>query len=110
MKSDKVYLQDILDAISDIERFVRGVSSTEFMRSKEKQYAVIRALEIMGEATKQVSKDLRVKHPEVPWKDIAGMRDKLIRAYFGVKTELVWETVRQKLPQLKKNINTLLKE
>lgn len=110
MKSDKVYLQDILDAISDIERFVRGVSSTEFMRSKEKQYAVIRALEIMGEATKQVSKDLRVKHPEVPWKDIAGMRDKLIHAYFGVKTELVWETVRQKLPQLKKNINTLLKE
>lgn len=78
MKKDKAYLQHILDAISDIERFMENVTQEEFYRNKEKQYAVLRALEIIGEATKNLSEELRTKYPEIPWRDIAGMRNKLI--------------------------------
>ena len=110
MRKDKAYLQHILEAISDIEEFIENISKEEFHRDKEKQYAVLRALEIIEEATKNLSKDLRAKYPEIPWKDIAGMRDKLIHEYFGVKLELVWETVKDKLPKLKKQISKILDE
>lgn len=106
MKKDKAYLKDILDAISDIEAFIGNINEAEFYKNKEKKYAVVRALEIIGEAAKNLSKELRAKHKEVPWKDIAGMRDKLIHLYFGIKWELVWETVKNKIPELK---NQLLK-
>ncbi len=101
MKKDNAYLKDILDAISDIEVFVTNVDDAEFYRNKEKKYAVVRALEVIGEAAKNLSKELRAKHKEIPWKDIAGMRDKLIHGYFGIKWELVWETVKNKIPELK---------
>jgi uncharacterized protein with HEPN domain len=110
MRKDKAYLQDILDAIGDIEKFLEKVSEEEFYHNKEKQYAVVRALEVIGEATKNLSKEIRAKYRAVPWKDIAGMRDKLIHMYFGVKVELVWETVRNKLPDLKGQIEYILKE
>jgi len=106
MKKDKAYLKDILDAISDIEVFIGNINEAEFHKNKEKKYAVIRALEIIGEAAKNLSKELRAKHKEIPWKEIAGMRDKLIHWYFGIKWELVWETVKNKIPELK---NQLLK-
>jgi len=106
MKKDKAYLKDILDAISDIEVFITNVNEAEFYKNKEKKYAVVRALEIIGEAAKNLSKELRSKHKEIPWKEIAGMRDKLIHWYFGIKWELVWETVKNKIPELK---NQLLK-
>jgi len=108
MKKDKAYLQHILDAISDIEKFIENVTQYEFSKNKEKQYAVLRALEIVGEATKNLSKELRAKYREIPWRDIAGMRNKLIHEYFGVKLELVWETVKDRLPQLKKQIRKIL--
>ncbi len=79
------------------------------MKNKEKQYAVLRALEIIGEATKNLSERLKEEHPEIPWKDVAGMRNKLIHQYFGVKMELVWETVRSKLPELERQIVKMLK-
>ena len=106
MKKDKAYLKDILDAISDIEVFIANINEAEFYKNKEKKYAVVRALEIIGEAAKNLSKELREKHKEIPWKEIAGMRDKLIHSYFGIKWELVWETVKNKIPELK---NQLLK-
>ena len=106
MKKDKAYLKDILDAISDIQVFIRNINEAEFYKNKEKRYAVVRALEIIGEAAKNLSKELRAKHKEIPWKEIAGMRDKLIHGYFGIKWELVWETVKNKIPELK---NQLLK-
>jgi len=106
MKKDKAYLKDILDAISDIEVFIASINETEFYKNKEKKYAVVRALEIIGEAAKNLSKELRAKHKEIPWKEIVGMRDKLIHWYFGIKWELVWETVQNKIPELK---NKLLK-
>jgi len=101
MKKDKAYLKDMLDAISDIEAFVANIDEPEFHTNKEKKYAVVRALEIIGEAAKNLSKELRAKHKEIPWKEIAGMRDKLIHGYFGIKWELVWETVKNKIPELK---------
>jgi uncharacterized protein with HEPN domain len=110
MKKDKAYLQHILDAISDIEKFLENVTQKGFFKNKEKQYAVLRALEIIGEATKNLSRELRAKHPEIPWRDVAGMRNKLIHAYFGVKLELVWETVKDRLPELKKQICNILEE
>ena len=106
MKKDKAYLIDMLDAISDIEVFIANVNEAEFYKNKEKKYAVVRALEIIGEAAKNLSKELRAKHKEIPWKEIVGMRDKLIHWYFGIKWELVWETVKNKIPELK---NQLLK-
>ena len=113
MKKDKVYLRHILVAISDIEDFMRGVSKDDFFENREKQYAILRALEIIGEATKNLSDELKTKNPSVDWKNIAGMRDKLIHAYFGVNLPLVWETVKKDLPQLKlqaqkmlENVNT----
>ena len=109
MKKDKVYLTHILDAISDVEKFMQEVSEEEFFVNKEKQYAVLRGLEIIGEASKNLSNELKEKSSNVDWKDIAGMRDKLIHAYFGVNLPLVWETVKMDLPQLKKQVLLLLK-
>ena len=106
MKKDKAYLKDMLDAISDIEVFIGNINEAEFYKNKEKKYAVVRALEIIGEAAKNLSKELRAKHKGIPWKEIAGMRDKLIHWYFGIKWELVWETVKNRIPELK---NQLLK-
>ena len=104
MKKDKAYLKDILEAISDIDVFIAKINEAEFYKNKEKKYAVVRALEIIGEAAKNLSKELRTKHKEIPWKEIAGMRDKLIHWYFGIKWELVWETVKNKIPELKKQL------
>jgi uncharacterized protein with HEPN domain len=108
MKKDKAYLKHILDAITDIEKFVEGITQEEFYKNKEKQYAVLRALEIVGEATRNLSKELKATYREIPWRDIAGMRNKLIHEYFGVKLELVWETVKDKLPELKIQIRNIL--
>jgi uncharacterized protein with HEPN domain len=110
MKKDKEYLQDIVDAISDIEKFIEGTTEKEFCRNKEKQYAVVRALEIIGEATKNLSRDLRTKHGKIPWRDIAGMRDKLIHMYFGVKLDLIWITIKDKLPELKGRLCSIMRE
>jgi uncharacterized protein with HEPN domain len=108
MKKDRVYLRHILDAISDIENFMRGVSQDDFFENREKQYATLRALEIIGEATKNLSDELKTENPSVDWKNIAGMRDKLIHAYFGVNLPLVWETVKKDLPQLKLQAQKML--
>ena len=110
MKRDKVYLKHILDAISNIEKFMEGVSKEAFFSNVEKQYAVLRGLEIIGEATKNLSDKLKTKYPQVPWKETAGMRDKLIHQYFGVDLELVWETIRTDLPELKNQIVRILRE
>jgi len=110
MKKDKAYLKHVSDAIYDIEKFTEGVTKEGFYRSKEKQYAVLRALEIIGEATKNLSKELRARHQEVPWRDVSGMRDKLIHEYFGINLELVWETVKNRLPEFKKQVLKILDE
>ncbi len=108
MRKNEVYLAHILQAISDIEKFTQEVSENEFYGNREKQYAVLRALEIIGEATKNLSKEIKSKCPETDWRNIAGMRDKLINVYFGINLPLVWEVVKEDLPQLKKQAQKLL--
>jgi uncharacterized protein with HEPN domain len=107
---DAVYLQHIRDAIVQIEEYVAGLNQDTFIASAITRDAVIRQLEIVGEATKRVSAGLRAKHAEVPWPTIAGMRNKLIHDYFGVDLEAVWVTTQADLPALKRQIQSILTE
>ena len=108
MTKDKAYLNHILDAISAIERFSQGLSKEEFFENQEKQFAVLRALEVIGEATKNLSSELKNKYAEMSWRKIAGMRDKLIHAYFIVDLPLVWDTITIDLPRLTALIEKML--
>jgi len=93
-----VYLDDIIDAAGKAVRFVEGLSFSDFESDERTLYAVVRALEILGEAAKNVPQATRGRAPQIPWQDMAGMRDKLIHAYHGVDLRVVWRTVRDDLP------------
>ena len=105
-----LYIDDILESIKNIESFTKMVSKDNFMTNKEKQYAVVRAIEIIGEATKNISESFKQKYPEIKWKRVAGMRDVLIHAYFEVKLDKVWNVIKDDLPKLKKQIEEILKK
>lgn len=107
MKDDRVSLAHIRDAIARIESYTQGGREAFFADTKT-QDAVIRNLEVIGEAVKNLSADLRVTHPEMPWTRIAGMRDVLIHDYFGVRLETVWNAVEHRLPELKRCVEALL--
>ena len=107
MKDDQVYLSHILDAITRIESYtLKG--KEYFFRESMVQDAVIRNLEVIGEAVKSLSADLRARHPDIPWTRIVGMRDVLIHQYFGVRLQTVWNAVENRLPELKQHIKSLL--
>ena len=108
MEKNLVYLKHIWDAVLNIEKFTKGFDYKKFSTNKLVQNGVIRELEIIGEATKRLSADFKRSYKDVPWKDIAGMRDKLIHDYFGTDIRVVWQTVKQDLPELKKEIKDLL--
>ena len=110
MRDPKVYLKDILEAIEAIERFVQGMDFETFINDDLISSAVIRKLEIIGEASKNVSEAIKQVNPIVPWKKMAGMRDKLIHFYFGIKYKLVWQTIKKDIPQIKPLILNILKE
>ena len=96
--------------MEDAEEFISNWTFEEFCEDRKTQLAVIKALEIIGEATKSIPNEVREKYPSVPWKDFAGTRDKLTHAYFGVNLEVVWLSVKEGIPEAKPDIKRMLDE
>lgn len=110
MKSDLPYLKHILDAISKIEEYVKGTKRENFLSDTKTQDAIVRELEVIGEATKRLSSETRVRYSEIPWARVAGARDRLIHAYFDVDLDEVWKTVKRDIPRLKNTVKKAIAE
>jgi len=109
-RTDKEFLLDIQEAIRRIELYIKGLNYQDFLQKIETQDAVVRNLEIIGEAVKNISSNLKGKYRDIQWREIAGMRDKIIHFYFGVNWDIVWQTVKDKLPQLKEKVENIFRE
>lgn len=111
MKPDRnyrIYLEDMLSATDKALSFVQGLDADSFAQKEETMFAVIRALEIVGEAAKHIPSTIRKKYPQVPWQKIAGTRDKLIHAYFDIHSDRLWVTVKNDLPPLRRALLEIL--
>lgn len=105
-----LFLNDILENIEKIEMFTTNISLADFLQDEKTSYATIRALEIIGEAVKQIPISIREQYAELPWREIARMRDKLIHHYFGVDLDVVWATVNNDIKPLKSSIIKIISE
>ena len=101
---------DIMASIQEVEEFVEGMSIEEFVKDRKTINAVIRSLEVMGEAVKKLPSEIREQYPDIPWKHIAGMRDKLIHEYHGVDLEIVWTVIKEEIPLLKPQFDRIWQE
>jgi uncharacterized protein with HEPN domain len=107
-KDDTVYLHHILDAIELIEEYTQGMSENEFLSNSMAHDAVVRQIEIIGEAARNISDEFRISHPDLPWGKMIGIRNKIIHEYFNVNLSVVWDTVQDDLPALQKIIKSIL--
>lgn len=104
------YIQDILESIEAIEEYVQFTTEEQFYRNRQVQDAVLRRLEIIGEAVKNLDEDFKNRYPEIPWKKIAGLRDVLIHEYFGVSLKRIWRVIKIDLVDLKFKISKIWEE
>lgn len=107
MKDDFLYISHILEAISDIKQFTAGMDKNQFLGNKLVKHAIIRNIEIIGEASKQLSKEFMDMQKGIPWKDMIKMRDKAIHFYFGINYDIVWEVIERDIPELEKKLKAL---
>lgn len=103
-KDALIFLEHILESIKDIESFSRDVSKEELSKNREKLNAIVRSIEIIGEAAKNIPGSFKKEHPQVAWKEIVGARDVLIHHYFGIDLNILWEVIKKDIPILKKQI------
>lgn len=106
----KLFLKDIINAMDAIERFTKGMELDDLVKDDKTSSAVIRKFEIIGEAVRNIPDWLRGKYPQIQWRRMVGMRDRLIHAYFGVDYELVWEAIKSEIPKVKPELQKILKE
>lgn len=109
-RDDRDYLEDIVEAIERIQIYVEGFSYDRFVQDTKTQDAVIRNLEVIGEAAKQVSDTLREQRPEIPWREVCGVRDKLIHHYFGINFETLWQIIETDLAPVLSQIRDILQQ
>ena len=102
------YLGDIVEGMELIQQYISGLGRDQFMRDRKTIDAVVRNLEVIGEATKALPKDVRDEHPEIPWKQLAGVRDKMIHFYFGLNYDIIWTIVSDQLPALLPLVRTVI--
>jgi len=110
LKEYEPYLRDVLDRIAKIRRYIEGYDYESFCDDEKTSDAVIRNIEVIGEAIRHVPDDLRQKYPKIPWRQIAGMRDKLIHDYLGVDLEYVWNVASMRIDELEADIKGILEE
>ncbi len=103
------YVTDIRDQLDKINTFTRNLSYEDFIKDEKTVYAVIRCFEVIGEAVKRLPDKIKKEYPEIPWKRIAGMRDKLIHGYFGVDYQTLWQTIHKRCPEIRPTIEKILK-
>ncbi|MBA3066806.1 DUF86 domain-containing protein [bacterium] len=110
MKDDKFFIRSVLENLDKIQKFIEGFSYAEFKKDNKTQYAVFKAFENIGEAVKNISANLRQRYKKVPWKEVAGLRDKLIHGYFGIEDKIIWKAAKKEAVVLKKLFLEIKKE
>jgi uncharacterized protein with HEPN domain len=109
-RRDRDFLGDIDEAINRTSLYTKGLTYLAFLEDRKVQDAVVRNLEVIGEASKNIAATFKTKYPDVPWKKVAGLRDKLIHFYFGIDYKIVWNIVKKELPNLRKQVKEILKQ
>jgi len=106
----RLYIEDVLESCHRIEQYTEGMTFSKFVKDNLVYDAVLRNIEVIGEAVKQIPPEIRNQHPEIDWRRIAGMRDIVAHHYFSIYDEIVWDIVKNKIPVLKEQMNQILKE